>query len=166
MIEFIEESRRFLTQNFLPKIERCVELLADEDIWYRPNESSNSIGNLLLHLSGNVRQWIVSGIGGAEDVRRRQEEFDARHLLPKEELLRRLKSTLEEADSVLAALPAENLLQKRLIQGHEVTSLYAIYHVVEHFSMHTGQIIMIAKARLDRDLSFYEMTDGVPKKLW
>lgn len=166
MIEFIEESRRFLTQNFLPKIERCVELLADEDIWYRPNESSNSIGNLLLHLNGNVRQWIVSGIGGAEDVRRRQEEFDARHLLPKEELLRRLKSTLEEADSVLAALPAENLLQKRLIQGHEVTSLYAIYHVVEHFSMHTGQIIMLAKARLARDLSFYEMTDGVPKKLW
>lgn len=166
MREFIEESRRFLTSAFLPKIERCVEQLSDEDIWYRPNESSNSIGNLMLHLSGNVRQWVVSGVGGAPDDRRRQEEFDARASLPKEELMHRLREVVKEADRVLAALPPESLLQKRLIQGHEVTLLYAIYHVVEHFSMHTGQIIMITKARLDRDMAFYEMQDGVPKRLW
>lgn len=120
----------------------------------------------MLHLSGNVRQWVVSGVGGAPDDRRRQEEFDARASLPKEELMHRLREVVKEADRVLAALPPESLLQKRLIQGHEVTLLYAIYHVVEHFSMHTGQIIMITKARLDRDMAFYEMQDGVPKRLW
>jgi uncharacterized damage-inducible protein DinB len=144
---FIEESRAFLTKQFLPKIERSVEQLSDEDVWWRPNEETNSIGNLLLHLSGNVRQWIISGIGGALDKRVRQQEFDERSDIPAGELISKLRSTVEEADAVLAQVDPSSLLEKKKIQGKEVSTLYAIYHVIEHFSMHTGQIILITKSR-------------------
>jgi uncharacterized damage-inducible protein DinB len=147
---FIEESRAFLTQSFLPKIERCIDQLSDEDIWRRSNETSNSIGNLLLHLAGNVRQWIISGIGGEPDNRVRQQEFDERAIIPKAELISKLKGTVLEADRVLSEVNPEELLEKRKIRGNEVTMLYAIYHVVEHFSMHTGQIIFITKTSGER----------------
>src|SRR5215210_2059189 len=127
---FIAQSRSLLQTANLPRIERCLERLSDEEVWWRPNDESNSTGNLLLHLSGNVRQWIVSGLGGREDARVRQEEFDERRVLPRAELLRRLKETLFEADSVLAAIEPAQLLESRRIQGDEVTMLEAIYHVV------------------------------------
>ncbi|MBL8149590.1 MAG: DUF1572 family protein [Blastocatellia bacterium] len=165
-LAFVEESRKFLTQDFLPKIEKCVESLTDQDVWWRPNEASNSIGNLILHLSGNVRQWIVSGIGKELDQRVRQQEFDERHQIPKDELLSKLKKAVLDADVVLSKLSAEKLLDKELIQGREVTILYAVYHVVEHFSMHTGQIILITKTRTEKDLAFYELKSGIPKAQW
>lgn len=165
-LAFVEESRKFLTQDFLPKIEKCVESLTDQDVWWRPNEASNSIGNLILHLSGNVRQWIVSGIGKELDQRVRQQEFDERHQIPKDELLSKLKKAVLDADVVLSKLSAEKLLDKELIQGREVTILYAVYHVVEHFSMHTGQIILITKTRIEKDLAFYELKSGIPKAQW
>ncbi len=149
---FISESRRFLTSDYLPKIERCLAGLGDEDVWWRPNEASNSIGNLLLHLCGNVRQWIVGGVGGREVERDRQREFDEREHLPAGELLTRIKSVVAEADAVLAGLDAETLQGERRIQGHDVNVLAAIYHVVEHFGMHTGQIIFLSKMRGGRDL--------------
>src|SRR5258705_9962646 len=99
---FIAQSRELLARDYLPKIQRCVESLEDEDIWWRANDESNSIGNLLLHLSGNVRQWIVSGLGGAADHRQRQTEFDERSIIPKSELLTRLRDALGEVDAVLA----------------------------------------------------------------
>ncbi len=163
---FIEQSRSLLQTANLPRIERCLERLSDEEVWWRPNDESNSIGNLLLHLSGNVRQWIVSGLGGREDARVRQEEFDERRVLPRAELLRRLKETLFEADSVLAAIEPAQLLESRRIQGDEVTMLEAIYHVVEHFSMHTGQIILLAKALKNEDLRFYDFSGGAPQETW
>ncbi len=163
---FIEQSRSLLQTANLPRIERCLERLSDEEVWWRPNDESNSIGNLLLHLSGNVRQWIVSGLGGREDARVRQEEFDERRVLPRAELLRRLKETLFEADSVLAAIEPAQLLESRRIQGDEVTMLEAIYHVVEHFSMHTGQIILLAKALKNEDLRLYDFSGGAPQETW
>src|SRR5438132_13723655 len=96
---FIVRSRAHLTQDYLPKIERSLELLTDEQIWWRANPQSNSIGNLLLHLSGNVRQWIVCGLGGAPDERDRDSEFAERNLIPRDELLARLKQTLSDADA-------------------------------------------------------------------
>lgn len=163
---FIDRSRSYLTDDYLPRIERCLEQLSDDDVWWRPNDASNSVGNLLLHLAGNARQWIVSGVGGAEDVRRRQEEFDERAPLPKAELLARLRAALADVDAVLAQLDPGTLLETRHIQGHDVTVLEAVYHVVEHFSMHTGQIIYVAKQRTGHDLAFYKVHDGVADPTW
>src|SRR6266550_7399818 len=100
--EFISRSRYHLIEDFLPKIERCLERLTDEQIWWRPNAQSNSIGNLLLHLSGNARQWIVCGVGGAADSRDRNAEFAQRDMISREELRSILKHTLREVDATLA----------------------------------------------------------------
>ena len=164
---FIDSSRALLTQDYLPKIERCLELLNDEQIWWRANPQSNSIGNLLLHLSGNVRQWIVSGLGDATDARDRDSEFAQREVVSRDELLGRLKRTLQEADAVLAKFDPNALLEKRRMQGlEEVPALEAILHVVEHFSMHTGQIILLAKFFAEVDLDFYDFTGSAPVPTW
>lgn len=153
---FISKARALLTADYLPKIERCLELLGDDQIWWRSNSESNSIGNLVLHLSGNARQWIVSGVGGANDVRARSQEFAERSLIPRDELLKRLRETVADANDVLRLLDPATLLEQRRIQGCDVTLLDAIFHVVEHFSMHAGQIIYITKLLSVSDLHFYD----------
>lgn len=163
---FITRSRSFLADEYLPKIERCLEELSDEDVWWRGAEESNSIGNLILHLSGNARQWIVSGLGAAPDRRARQEEFDRRAGLKRAELLATLRETLAEVDAVLARLDGALLLERRAIQGHDVTILEAIFHVVEHFAMHTGQIILLTKLLVKKDLRFYDFSSGAPAASW
>ena len=163
---FIARSRYHLAEDFLPKIEQCLELLSDDQIWWRANDKSNSIGNLILHLNGNVRQWIVCGIGGAPDARDRDAEFAQRETIPRDELLSELARTMAEVDAVLAAAPPDRLLEAHTIQGLGVSAIEAILHVVEHFSMHTGQIILIAKILTDTDLSFYEFVDSRPLMKW
>jgi uncharacterized damage-inducible protein DinB len=163
---FLEQSARYLQDDYVRRIARCFEQLSDEDVWWRPNEASNSIGNLVLHLMGNARQWIVHGVGGAPDMRQRQQEFDCREPLPKAELLEQLRTTIAEVADVIGRVKPDQLLEPRLIQGYETTVQGAVYHVVEHFSMHTGQIILLAKARTGRDLGFYVMKDGNPKPAW
>jgi len=163
--EFIAQSRSLL-QDYQAKIERCLGLLNDEQIWWRANAESNSIGNLLLHLSGNVRQWIVVGLGGAADTRDRDSEFAQREVISQPDLAARLTQTLQEADATLAAFDPEKLLQKFSIQGLEVPALEAILHVVEHFSMHTGQIILLTKLLTAADLHFYEFEGKTPTQRW
>ena len=163
---FIIKARSLLKEDCLPKIERCVERLSDSEVWWRANPESNSIGNLLLHLAGNVRQWIVSGVGRGKDSRVRQLEFDERSLIPRAELLAHLKRTLDEADGVLAGLDPSVILEPREIQGHNVTVLEAIFHVAEHFAMHTGQIILITKMLKAEDLGFYDFSSGAPVARW
>lgn len=140
----------------LQQIEKCVSLLTVDQVWSRPNEVSNSIGNLLLHLRGNVGQWIVSSIGGAEDHRDRPAEFAQRDALPIEEVLPPLIATVNEAAKVVLALPEERLLEEVTIQGYSVSVLAAIFHVVEHFSLHTGQIVYQTKILTGLDLSLYD----------
>ena len=163
---FLAGARRHLLGEYLPKIERCLERLTDEQVWWRANDQSNSVGNLLLHLEGNARQWVVSGLGGAPDRRDRDREFAERGRLPRARLLSALRATLEEADDVLARLDPSALLEGRDIQGLEVTVLGAVFHVVEHFSMHTGQIILLTKQLTGADLAFYDFTGGVPRPRW
>jgi uncharacterized damage-inducible protein DinB len=163
---FIAQSRYHLVEHYLPKIERCLRLLTDEQIWWRANSESNSIGNLLLHLSGNVRQWIVSGVGNQLDERDRDSEFAQREVISGDALLRRLTTTLKEADAVLKDFEPSRLLEMRQIQGLNVSALEAILHVVEHFSMHTGQIIMLTKDLTARDLQFYEFEEGAAARRW
>lgn len=163
---FITTARAYFAEDYLPKIERCLELLTDEQIWWRANPQSNSIGNLLLHLSGNVRQWIVCSLGNATNARDRDSEFAQRIIIPRDELLARLRQTLTEADATLAQLDPDRLLERRVIQGLDVSALEAIFHVVEHFSMHTGQIIMMAKMFAEIDLGFYDFTDTKAVLAW
>jgi uncharacterized damage-inducible protein DinB len=154
---FIARSRYHLSEDFLPKIERCLDLLSDEQIWWRANPQSNSIGNLVLHLSGNARQWIVCGLDSSTDSRDRDSEFAQRELVPREELRVLLRQTLRDVDKTLAQFDSDSLLEPRVIQGLEVSALEAILHVVEHFSMHTGQIVYITKEVTARDLHFYDL---------
>jgi uncharacterized damage-inducible protein DinB len=163
---FLDRAIDFLTGEYLPKIERCLEQLSDEQIWWRANEQSNSIGNLLLHLSGNARQWIVCGLGSAPDTRFRDAEFSRREPLPRAELLALLRSTLGDVESVLRDLDPATLLETRMIQGSEVDILEAVFHVTEHFSMHTGQIIMLTKLLTATDLRFYGFEDSAPVHRW
>jgi len=163
---FLEESRRYLSKEYAVKIRLCLEDLSDEDLWWRPNEQSNSIGNLMLHLAGNIRQWIVSGVGGAPDTRARQAEFDERGPLPREEVLRRFDAALADADTVLKDLDPAVLAESRAIQGRDTNVFKAIYHVVEHFGMHTGQIAYITKLRTGADLGFYRDAGGLATEEW
>ncbi|HEV7683931.1 MAG TPA: DUF1572 family protein [Pyrinomonadaceae bacterium] len=163
---FIQESRRLLTEEYLPKIERCVERLTNEQIWWRANPESNSIGNLLLHLSGNARQWIVCGLGGEVDGRQRQTEFDEREEIAGAELLGKLRTTVTNVSDVLARFDSTRLLVEYPIQGTRTTALAAIFHVTEHFSMHTGQIILLTKMLANADLVFYDFSTGKPVHTW
>ena len=164
--EFITKARGFLRDEYLPKIERCLERLSDEQIWWRPNEDSNSVGNLLLHLCGNAQQWIVSGLGGEQDHRVRQLEFDERRVISRQELLTKTNETLSRVDATLAQFDESRLLETFRIQGTTVTALEAIFHVTEHFSMHTGQIILLTKMLGSTDLGFYDFSSGQPLHTW
>jgi len=155
-LAFVDKSRALIKTDYVPKIERCLDRLSDADIWWRPNETSNSIGNLILHLCGNVTMWIVGGVGALPFERHRQREFDERRKLPATDLRTRLRVVVQQADDVMSAVRPNDLMSRRQIQGYDVTVLEAIYHVVEHFSMHTGQIILLSKARSAEDLKLWE----------
>jgi uncharacterized damage-inducible protein DinB len=163
---FVESSRRYLVESFAPRLRVALDRMSEADLWWRPNDASNSVGNIVLHVCGNARQWIVSGVDGAPDVRRRQEEFDERGPLPGATLLATLDSTFQDIDRTLAALDPARLLERRVIQGREVTLLEAILHVVEHVSHHTGQILWIAKARTGADLELWKVEAGVATPTW
>jgi len=163
---FIDRASAFLSTEYLPKIERCLEQLTDAQMWFRPNEASNSIGNLVLHLCGNARQWIVSGVGDSPDRRDRDSEFRQRKIIPNVELLELLRTTINEVEQVLADLDSNVILERRTIQGKDVELLEAIFHVTEHFSMHTGQIILLTKMLAQTDMKFYDFSSGAPVNRW
>ena len=163
---FLERSRYYLAYEYPTKIRLAVDPLDETAIWHRPNSESNSIGNLLLHLAGNIRQWIVSGIGGQASERDRSAEFAATSGHTKAELLSLLGASVKDADGVLANLGVGDLDREVTIQGRETTVLAAVYHVVEHFSMHTGQIILLAKVERPGAVKFYEDAGGVAIPLW
>ena len=163
---FLAQSRAYLATEYRAKLRAAVAALPGEMLWWRANDQSNSVGNLLLHLTGNVREWIVSGVGGASNARDRAGEFAARSGDDAQALLEALDRTLDDADAVLAALSPADLDSTRAIQGREVTVLEAVYHVVEHFSMHAGQIIYVAKLHAPGAVQFYDDTDGLARPIW
>jgi|SRR5687768_11237855 len=163
---FIERSRYYLAREYPAKIRLAVSDLPHETIWWRPNEESNSIGNLLTHLAGNIRQWVVTGIAGIEGSRDRAAEFAARDGPDVSELLVLLESAVRDADAVLATLSPHDLDRELIIQGRKTTVLAALYHVVEHFSMHTGQILLIVKMLSPGRVRFYDDADGLAIPLW
>ena len=159
---FLARASGYLLGDYLPKIERCLEKLSDDQIWWRANEESNSIGNLILHLCGNARQWIVCGVGSAPDARNRDAEFEQRDVIPRDELVTLLRTTLSDVQTTLQSVDPSTLLEHRKIQGNDVDILEAVFHVTEHFSMHTGQIILLTKLLTATDLHFYDFEGDVP----
>jgi DinB superfamily len=153
---FVDFSRRKLLEQEWPRLKECVAALSDEQLWWRPNQASNSVGNLLLHLNGNVGQWIIAAFNRRADTRNRPLEFSERGPLAKAELLARLGSTLDQAGETLARLTPAELLATYEIQGYTVCGLEAVYQVVEHFSLHYGQIVYITKLFSGEDLGFYK----------
>ena len=144
---FLNESRQMLAGS-MKKIVNCLDQLRDEDLWWRQHESHNSIQNIMLHLCGNVRQWIVHAVGDEPDLRHRPTEFADRQPLAKVELIKKLTETLNQADDALADLPPDRLLERRRIQGFDTTILAAIFDSVSHFVGHTHQIVYITRLRL------------------
>ncbi|HEV2137133.1 MAG TPA: DinB family protein [Terracidiphilus sp.] len=152
---FLDFSRNKLIDQYWPRLRTCVEGLTDEQVWWRPNETSNSIGNLLLHLQGNVKQWLVASFELREDKRDRPAEFSARSGLTASTLMQEMNATMAEAAAVLERLTIEELLAPYEIQGYHVRGLDAVYQVVEHFGLHYGQIAYITKLLSGKDLGFY-----------
>lgn len=160
---FVAHARGTL-ENATRKILHCLAQIGDDDVHWRPHATHNSIANLILHLCGNVRQWIISGVGGVSDTRDRASEFADRRPTPKQELIERLTGTVAEADATLARLDAVRLLERRHIQEWDVTLLAAIFDSVSHFVGHTHQIVYITRMRLGDSYRFQwvPQTPGTP----
>jgi uncharacterized damage-inducible protein DinB len=152
--EFIEQSLKSIDEN-TSKIKACMKQLDEKDIWLRHNEHVNSIGNIILHLCGNIRQWVISSLGGAPDIRERDLEFSTVGGFTKEELTGRWQDTMDEAVTVITDASPENLLRHRVVQGSTVSGIGIIIHVTEHYSYHTGQIIFLTKLYKNMDMGFY-----------
>lgn len=152
---FIEEIKRRIFGECFPRLEKCLNELTAEQIWYRPNASSNSVGNLVLHLQGNIRQWVVAGLGKKEDVRERQKEFDEQGPVSSDKMLKDMKGLLQEVAQILNSTSTDDLLEVRNVQGYEESGLSILVHVTEHFSYHVGQMTYIVKMLKDKDMAYY-----------
>lgn len=151
----MEDIKRRLFDESQKRIHTCLENISEADLWFRPNDQSNSIGNLILHLNGNIRQWILTGLGGNPDIRVRQQEFDEKGPVELDVLRNKLDATLLEVRELLEKLPAEILTKKIVVQGFQETGISILIHVVEHFSYHTGQITYITKMLKNKNLKYY-----------
>ncbi|MDE0598818.1 DinB family protein [Dokdonia genika] len=130
--------------------------VVEEELWTKQNQSLNTLGNQLLHICGNMTQYIVSGLGGNPDERNREEEFSTEDGFTKDELLQRLLLTVQTSTTIIDDATPENLLKKRKVQGFDLSGIGIVLHAVEHFSYHTGQIAMQVKLVIDQPLGFYE----------
>ena len=135
---------------------KCLELLSEEELWLKPNAASNSVGNLLLHLCGNISQYIISGLGQQADTRKRELEFSTKGGYSKKELLDRFQQVLEQAKTILRETDSEAWLKTYRIQGFELTGVGIAVHAVEHYAYHTGQIAFWTKMLKEQDLGFYD----------
>ena len=152
---FLDFSRHKLLDQYWPRLRACVESLSEEQVWWRPNDASNSIGNLVLHLNGNVTQWLIAPFQRLQDNRDRPAEFARKDGIAPEELVAILEKTMSSAATVFAKLTRDDLHAHFDIQGYHVTGLDAVYQVVEHFGLHYGQISYITKLLRESDLGFY-----------
>jgi len=152
--ELKKEIKLRLLEESIPRINQCLNTINDEHVWYKANSNSNSLGNLILHLCGNVRQYLISSIGGKEDKRERDLEF-SQSGLSKAQLHNYLDRLAEEIEDVIPGISQSELERSRMVQGFNMTGLSVVVHVIEHFSYHTGQIAYMTKLLQDVDLKFY-----------
>lgn len=153
--QLINEFKRRVFEESYSRIFKCLDSLDENQIWYAPNKNVPSIGNLVLHLCGNMRQWILSGLGHKPDNRERDKEFVPHQNIRKSELVFLMENLRVNVREVLLELP-DGFTEKRItIQGFNETGLSVLTHVMEHFSYHTGQITTLAKIQQNKDLGYY-----------
>jgi uncharacterized damage-inducible protein DinB len=163
---FLDACRDYLLDQYLPRIRLACLPLSDQDVWWRPVEGSNSIGNLILHIEGNARQWLLGGVAQRATARDRDSEFAARHGPGRDALLAQITTSFLEIDRALAQVTVAQLDEPRVIQGTATTVFDAMLHVVEHVSMHTGQIIQLAKWRAPGAVTLYRASSESFTPLW
>ena len=156
--EFIDQCVHRIDDN-TKRVTSCLEQLLESELWKRPNENSNSVGNLILHVCGNVRQYAISSLGNVEDTRERDKEFSAQEGYSKSELLQKLTQTLDEAKKIMKNATDIELLRQRKVQGFTYSGIGIIVHVTEHYSYHTGQVVFWTKLLKNKDLGFYAGVD-------
>ena len=140
-------------------VEKSLQEISFEELWRKPNNNLNSIGNLLLHLCGNMTQYAIASLGNLPDTRNRDEEFLTEGEFSKQELLLKLKNTVEKVKETLLTTTYEEFLRERNVQGFTLSGIGIIIHVVEHYSYHTGQIAFWVKLIKNKDLGFYDDFD-------
>jgi uncharacterized damage-inducible protein DinB len=141
------------------RISTCVGMLPPDEFWRDPSANLVSIGNLILHLRGNVSQYVLRGLRGAEYVRDRDLEFTAKPGTTATAAVRELANTISEACRVIAGLTEEELTRRYEIQGFGLTGVEVVMHVAEHFSYHVGQITFATKLLTNRDTDYYRGRD-------
>lgn len=154
-----QELKRRLLEESIPRILKCLNYLTEEEIWISPNSNSNSIGNLILHLEGNVNQWLIASFLNQPDQRKRDFEFIPQQNIPKELLQKKLEQLTKGINLSIQRLEKENLVQEYTVQGFKETGLSIIIHVIEHFSYHVGQITFQTKAMKNIDTGYYSGMD-------
>jgi uncharacterized damage-inducible protein DinB len=146
--------RNRLLSHYWPRVQRSVSELSNEQIWWREHESNNSVGNLVLHLVGNLNQFVLATFGGAPDTRDKEREFSERTPVSKEVLLQKLETALRDSDKILSQFNPDRFSETTVVQGRKRTYLEVLSVVLDHFALHTGQIIYIAKLKTGKDLKF------------
>ena len=157
--EFCILSVELLEQSML-KLRNCLNQLEEDQIWWRPQPSLSSVGNLCLHLCGNLRQWGIVPFTGDADMRQRESEFDSEHRVAKAELLQSLESVVNDSKMLWSQLDESTLLQRTVIQGFEVSFLQAISHTSSHFVGHTHQIITLTRMQRGDEYKFQWTPDA------
>jgi len=154
----ISEFKKRVFEESYPRIFKCLDLLSEAEVWSKPNANSNSIGNLILHLHGNMRQWICTSFAEKEDVRKRSEEFIASNQVPKKELEKLLLDLKTEIHPIIDSISSQDMLSDYKVQVFKENGVSILVHVIEHFSYHTGQIALLTKLLRDKDLEFYSFS--------
>lgn len=156
----VAETRRRIIEESIPRIRQCLSELTDEQIWHKANSNTNAVGNLILHLCGNVRQWIIHAIDGQRDVRLRDLEFSERGPMPRKVLNNYLDILTTDLDAALGRIVDQDLLEVKTVQKHfHENGVSILFHVTEHFSYHTGQITYFTKMVMDIDTAYYGKLD-------
>lgn len=155
----IAECKRRMFDESQARVNACLDRLSEAQVWQRPNAVSNSVGNLVLHLCGNIHQWVHHGLGGAADQRQRDREYEHAGPMPTDQLRLGFNQTLDEARRVIESLDPGGLLEPKPVQGFDETALSILIHVTEHLSYHTGQIVYITKALTGEQTGFYDGID-------
>lgn len=155
----INQVRIRLFEESVPRIKKCLNELTEDEVWQQPNDNLSSIGNLVLHLCGNVTQWIGTGLGNQPDNRQRDKEFMPQSSIPKAQLVAKLDALEMNTLTVLNELTEAQLLATHTVQGFTETGVSILVHVIEHFSYHTGQITWHTKLLKNKDLGYYSTHD-------
>lgn len=156
--EFLENSIYRLDEG-TRMIKISLDSISESDIWKKPNELSNSIGNQITHICGNMTQYIIASLGEQDDYRNRDEEFSMTGGFTKIQLIQKLEETVKNAKLVLNGCNKKQLVKKREVQGFNLSGIGIVIHAVEHYSYHTGQIAFWTKLMTNKDLGFFDGRD-------